>query len=256
MNSKKHQATPSHFKGEVFDAFLGCTCLFRKLSAAIVLFSLLTSASFSQTKERVNYKYRLYLPENYMKNASSYPLIIYLHGGGQRGNDLYKLNEYGLPYLISKGQNFKFIIASPQCPEGKYWTTDNWIDSLLIDLNAKYRIDSSRIDLTGISMGAYGVYCIAMDCPAKFAALLPLCGGCNDIDTSRICTIRNIPIWTFHGTDDDKIPISETERIVKILNTCSGKILFTRIANKGHSIQYLYETNPEIYDWLLKQKKK
>lgn len=255
MIAKKQNAKHRQFKGVSLDTSFGRSCMFTKLLGMIISLSLFTTVAFSQTKEIVSYKYQLYLPENYSENTKPYPLVIYLHGGSQRGNDLHKLNEYGLPYLISKGQNFKFIIASPQCPLNKFWTTDNWIDSLLIDLNAKCRIDTTRIYLTGISIGAYGVFNVAMDSPEKFAALLPLCGGCNDSDTSRICNLRNIPIWAFHGISDDKIPISETERIVETLKRCGDKILFTRIENEGHSIQYLYETKPEIYDWLLKQKK-
>jgi predicted peptidase len=255
MIVKKEDAKPRQFTGVSFDTSFGRFCWFTKLMGVTILLSLFTTVTFSQTKEMVNYKYLLYLPENYAENTKTYPLVIYLHGGGQRGTDLLKLNEYGLPYLISKGQNFKFIIASPQCPEGKYWSTDNWIDSLLNDLNAKYRIDTSRIYLTGISMGGYGVFTAAMDQPERFAALLPLCGGCNDIDTARICNLKNIPIWAFHGTADDKIPIFETERIVRKLNNCQGKIRFTRLENEGHAIQYIYESKPEIFDWLLKQKK-
>jgi len=203
----------------------------------------------------MNYNYLVYLPKNYPESTKPFPLVIYLHGGGQRGNDLNKLKEYGLPYLVSKGYDFEFIVASPQCPGHKTWTTDNWIDSLLIDLNTKYRIDADRIYLTGISMGAYGVYTAAMDRPECFAALLPLCGGCNDCDTAKICNLKPTPIWAFHGTADDKIPISETERIVEKLNHCGGTIRFTRLDGEGHAIQYIYEAKPEIYDWLLKQKK-
>ncbi|MCL2651890.1 MAG: subclass B1 metallo-beta-lactamase, partial [Candidatus Azobacteroides sp.] len=103
--------------------------------------------------------------------------------------------------------------------------------------------------------GGYGTYIVAMDFPDKFAAIVPLCGGINDSDTSRVCNMRNIPIWTFHGTADDKIPISETERIVSELRKCNGEIKFTRLQNEGHAIQGLYEAKPQIYKWLLKHQK-
>lgn len=213
--------------------------------------------SLSQTKIKTNYKYLLYTPKADSNQTKKYPLIIYLHGGSQKGNDLNKLKTYGLPYLVEKGQNFNFIIASPQCPENKYWSSENWFDSLYINISTKYEIDTDRIYLTGMSMGGYGVYITAMDFPDKFAALLPLCGGCNDSDTARICNLKNIPIWAFHGTSDDKVPISETERIINGLKKCntSANVKFTQLENEGHYIQYLYENNPEIYDWLLKQKK-
>jgi predicted peptidase len=168
---------------------------------------------------------------------------------------LNKLKGYGLPYLVDKGQDFDFIIASPQCPENKYWVTENWFDSLYLDLKNRCRIDTNRVYVTGISMGGYGAFTVAMDFPETFAALLPLCGGCNDRDTTRICNLRNTPIWAFHGTTDDVIPIGEIERIVIALKQCNGNITFTRLENKGHGIQFLYEKNPEIYEWMLKQRR-
>lgn len=168
----------------------------------IFLFSFYIN-SYSQTKAKARYNYLLYMPKDYSKQKKKYPLVIYLHGGSQKGNDLSKLKGYGLPYLVSKGENFDFIIASPQCPDNKFWSTDNWFDSLYTDLITKYRIDTNRVYLTGISMGGYGTYIVAMDFPNKFAALVPMCGGCNDSDTSRICNLNKIPIWAFHGTADD-----------------------------------------------------
>lgn len=213
------------------------------------------SNGYAQTKQKAKYNYLLYLPKNYEKQLKKYPLVIYLHGGSQRGNDLNKLKGYGLPAMVDKGKNFNFIIASPQCPDNKYWSTENWFDSLYSDLISKYRIDTNRIYLTGISMGGYGTYIAAMDFPTKFAALAPLCGGCNDSDTSKICTINKIPIWTFHGTADDKISIAETQRVVKALQKCNGHIRFTPLPGYGHDIGFLYEKNSQIYGWLLKQKK-
>lgn len=221
----------------------------------IVLILLFPIASYGQVKVKAKYDYLLYLPKDYSSETKKYPLLIYLHGGSQKGNDLNKLKTYGLPYLIDKGQNFDFIIASPQCPENKYWSTENWFDSLYSDLIMRYRIDTNRVYCTGISMGGYGTYIVAMDFPDKFAAIVPLCGGINDSDTLRVCNLRNIPIWTFHGTADDKILISETERIVRGLKKCKGKIKFTKLQNEGHGIEYLYETKPQIYKWLLKHKR-
>lgn len=221
----------------------------------IVLILLFPLVSYGQVKDKVKYDYLVYLPKNYSSETKKYPLLIYLHGGSQKGNDLNKLKTYGLPYLIEKGQNFDFIIASPQCPENKYWSTENWFESLYSDLIMRYRIDTDRVYCTGISMGGYGTYIVALDFPDKFAAIVPLCGGINDSDTSRVCNLRNIPIWTFHGTADDKILIGETERIVSGLKKCKGKIKFTKLQNKGHGIEYLYETNPQIYKWLLKHKR-
>lgn len=228
-----------------------------KLNFFIFLFVLFGFNANSQTKTKASYDYLLYLPKDYAKGTKKYPLAIYLHGGSQKGNDLNKLKIYGLPYLVEKGQDFDFIIASPQCPDNKYWSTENWFESLYAELSSKYRIDTDRIYLTGISMGGYGTFITALDFPDKFAAIVPFCGGVNDSDLARICNLSKIPVWTFHGTADDKIPFSETERIEKSLESCetNKNFKFTRLENEGHEIQYLYETKPEIYKWMLKQKK-
>ncbi len=151
--------------------------------------------------------------------------------------------------MIDKGKNFDFIIASPQCPENKYWSTDNWFEPLYDDLLGKYRIDKKRVYLTGISMGGYGTWQTAVAYPDKFAAILPLCGGCDD--STQICQIKQVPIWTFHGTADDLIPFGVTERLVKSLNECGGNVKFTRLEGAGHDIENMYEKK-EVYDWLLK----
>ena len=206
-----------------------------------------------KVKSREKYKYLIYLPKGYAAQKTEYPLVIYLHGGSQRGQDLAKLNLYGLPYRVKKGDDFDFIIASPQCPEGKFWSTDNWFEPLFEELKKTYRIDPKRVYLTGISMGGYGAWQTAVAYPDVFAALLPLCGGCDD--STQICRINYVPIWTFHGTDDDQVSIDETERLVRRLNQCGGNVKFSRLQNEGHSIQYLYE-DKTLYDWLLKQHKK
>jgi predicted peptidase len=205
------------------------------------------------TKPKVECDYLLYQPKDYTNRNDSFPLIIYLHGGSQRGKDLNKLKGYGLPYLIDKGNDYNFIIASPQCPDNTYWSRIDWFGSLYQDLTSKYRIDMNRVYVTGISMGGIGTWHAAMDYPDKIAAIVPLCGGCND--SINICHINQIPVWTFHGTADTEIDISETVRLVNRLNKCDGKVIFTRLENEGHGIQYIYEKNPEIYKWMLEHNK-
>lgn len=205
-----------------------------------------------KNKIKQQYTYLLYVPKDYATSKTAYPLVIYLHGGSQRGEDLTKLKTYGLPYLVEKGNDYPFIIASPQCPDGKFWSTDNWFDPLYAELTSQYRVDTNRVYLTGISMGGYGTWQTAVAYPNKFAAIMPLCGGCDD--STQICNLRNVPIWAFHGMADDVIPISETERLVRRLEQCNGQVTFSRLENKGHSIQYLFEDRT-LYDWLLKHHK-
>ena len=221
---------------------------------SILLFGLLlaqqTTCAQTAPKPHARYDRLLYLPQDYASSEKVYPVLIYLHGSSLRGNDLNKLTTYGPPQQIKNGRDFNCIIVSPQCPDGKFWSTDNWFDTLYAELKTNYRIDTKRVYLTGISMGGYGAWQTAVAYPDKFAAVMPLCGGCDD--STQICKIRHIPIWTFHGMADDVIPITETERLVKRLRECNGQVQFTRLENEGHGIQYLYEGNA-LYDWLLKQ---
>ncbi len=222
---------------------------------SVIAFCFYSVLSTAQEKAKVNYKHLTYLPEKYNTDTLSYPLVIYLHGGSQKGNDLEKLKIYGLPYLVDQGKEFDFIMVAPQCPDGKYWSTENWFDPLYNEAVSNYRVDKSRVYVTGISMGGYGTYIAALDHPEKIAAIVPLCGGVNDSDTSRICVLKDVPILTYHGTADKDISIQETERIVNGLKKCEGNIIFHRLEGESHGIQYLYETNSDIYRWLLKQRK-
>ncbi len=204
-------------------------------------------------KPKAKYPYLLYLPEDYDAGKARYPLLGYLHGGSQKGTDLNKLKAYGPPQLVDQGRDFPFIIASPQCPEGKYWSTDDWFAALYADLVARYRVDKRRVYVTGISMGGYGAWQAAADYPETFAAVVPLCGGLND--SAQVCRVKRIPVWTFHGTQDDVISIGETEKLVRGLGRCNGRVTFTRLENEGHAIQYLYERD-DLYEWMLNQKKR
>jgi predicted peptidase len=203
------------------------------------------------------YDYLLYLPQKYHHNTAKYPLVIYLHGSSQKGRDLNKLKAYGLPSLIEKGNQYEFIIVSPQCrPEVIDWSSDNWFEPLYAEITSKYRIDPDRVYITGISMGGGGALEIAKKHPEKFAALVPLCPWNSGVE--RICQLRNIPIWTLHGTDDQVVPITESQEKVAKLKECNANVKFTALDNEGHGIHWLYEkqdTYP-IFAWMLSQKKK
>ncbi len=203
-------------------------------------------------KLKVRYNYLLYLPDNYQTGQNKeFPLIISLHGASLRGSNLNLLKKYGLPNLIEKGEKFDFIIASPQCPEGLYWDSQNWFDNLFTELTSKYRIDTNRIYLTGMSMGGFGTWNIAMEYPDKFAAIVPLCGGGN---ISKVCRLNHVPVWVFHGTNDSIVPIKRSEVLVNKLKQCGGSVKFTRLKGKGHAIQWVYE-DQRIYVWMLEHRR-
>jgi len=209
---------------------------------------------YSQKNKKIkkDYKYLLYVPKEDKKLTDGIPLVIYLHGASCKGSNINKLKKYGLPYYVSKGNHYDFIIASPQCPSNKSWLSENWFEPLYDKLTTKYKIDSSRVYVIGMSMGGYGAWHLAMEYPEKIAALVPLCGGCYD--STRICNIRRIPVWAIHGALDKAIPIYETEKLVTKLLACNAPVKYTRVEDRGHNIAN-YFGRKEIYEWLLEQKK-
>ena len=228
-------------------------CLFSRTSAK----NIGSDQTENSLKDQKKYNYLLYLPKEYDVVKKKYPLIIYLHGSSQRGNDINKLKAYGPPQLVQQGRNFDFIIASPQCPAGvRNWSAENWFETMFAELNSKYEIDPERIYLTGVSMGGGGTFDLAKKYPDKFAALVPLCAW--DSDVTNLCNIRHIPTWTFHGKQDEVVPVSETEEKVKKLRNCKGNIELTVLENDGHGIQWLYEKQDtyDIYNWMLKHKRR
>jgi len=199
-----------------------------------------------------SYRYLLYLPKDYRKRSSGkWPLLVYLHGKSRRGYNLEKLKKYGPPYLVSEGWHFPFIIVSPQCPPDRIWNTDDWFPSLYKELSSKYRIDQNRIYLTGMSMGGSGVWSLAIKHPEYFAAAIPLCGGWN---TKNIKAMKRIPVWAFHGANDRIVSPGETEQMVHALRKAGGKVRYSILEGKGHSIHKIYEKKV-MYEWMLKQRK-
>ncbi len=205
----------------------------------------------------VSYSYLSYLPAGYATaKETAYPLVIYLHGSSARGSNLASVKVSGLPRLAEDGRKFDFILVAPQCPSGRLWSSEDWAGPLLKELNGRYRIDPDRIYLTGVSMGGGGTFDVAKRYPGTFAALAPMCAWASD--TYQLCKLKNIPIWTFHGTEDHVVPIAETEQKVKVLKDCGGRIKYTRLKGEGHSIHFVYDPDNEyrLLEWMLSHSKK
>ena len=205
-------------------------------------------------KTRVNYL--LYIPEIYPKSRKRWPLVLFLHGAGERGNDLEKVKMHGPPKLVAKeGKEFPFILVSPQCPTGGWWSGDREItalNALLDDIVARYRVDVDRIYVTGLSMGGFGAWRLALDYPDRFAAIAPICGGG---DPARAERIKHLPVWVFHGAKDNTVPLRASEAMVAALKKAGGNVRFTVYPDAGHDSWTETYNNPELYKWLLKQKR-
>jgi len=194
--------------------------------------------------------YLTYLPVNYYQSNKKWPLIFYLHGAALRGNNAELLKQNGLPKLLEKNE-LPFIVVSPQCPKGKYWTKDILVQ-LLKEVQKNYRVDKSRIYLTGNSMGGYATWTLALELPNKFAAIVPISGGGS---TKKIRRIKDVPTWVFHGANDTVVNISESQEMVDALMECDGNVKFSVFQSKGHDIMNEVYRNEDLYKWLLEQKR-
>ena len=200
----------------------------------------------------VNTQYLIYLPEDYNKTNKKWPLVMFLHGSGERGTDIELVKKNGPPKLVSEGKKFPFILLSPQCPLGQRWNALT-LSVLLDEVEKNYRIDKKRIYITGLSMGGEGTWKLIMAQPKRFAAAAPVCGrtGSSYLDA---CILNTLPIWVFHGAMDDVVSIDESERMVKALKECGNDVKFTIYPNANHNAWTETYSNPELYVWLLKFK--
>ena len=197
-------------------------------------------------------EYLLFLPESYAQSTNQeFPLILFLHGAGERGSDLDSVKRHGIPKIVETNPDFPFIAVSPQCPEDSWWTSElHTINGLIEEIVEKYQVDTSRIYLTGLSMGGFGTWSLASMFPERFAAIAPVCGGGEVRQILR--SLVEIPIWTFHGQKDDVIPFSRSEEIVTALKKHGSSIKFTIYPEAGHDSWTKTYDNPELYKWFLK----
>ena len=168
-----------------------------------------------------------------------WPLILYLHGGSLRGDDVEQLRIRGLPHKLESEPDFPFVVVSPQCPAGEIWTDAEAIDALLDRVMRDYRIDPQRIYITGHSMGGRGALYFAYRLPSRFAAVLAL-GPYSPI-TAWGDKLAQIPLWLFHGTADALAPIAETKELVQAIEAAGGHPRFNSLRGRDHFILDVYD---------------
>jgi predicted peptidase len=210
-----------------------------------------TSHSFQkEVKINLSANYLLYLPKDYDDSDKLFPLVLFLHGMGERGTDIEKVKTHGIPKLISEGKEFPFIVVSPQCPDEYFWNDDVLI-ALLDEIEENYRVDKNRIYVTGLSMGGHGTWTLALAQPNRFAAIAPVCGWGHPVE---FCKLAHMPIWVFHGAKDFVVPLSLSEQIVEQLKACgSTKVKFTIYPEATHDSWTETYNNEELYKWFLEQ---
>jgi len=198
----------------------------------------------------VGCKYLLYLPADYGKDAKKkWPLIMFLHGAGERGENLELVKKHGPPKMIAQGKPFDFIIVSPQCPNDIWWPeqTDVLI-SLFDDIETKYRVDTDRIYLTGLSMGGFGTWSLTERYPQRFAAIAPICGGGERYAANRL---KDVPVWAFHGAKDNVVPVARSQEMVDAVKKAGGDAKLTIYPEAEHDSWTQTYDNPQLYEWLL-----
>ena len=194
-------------------------------------------------------KYLLFEPKTPVE--SPLPLIVFLHGSGERGNDVQKVKIHGPMKQAEQETDFPFMILSPLCPKGTWWVIGEVVE-LIDDIIVRYPVDEDRIYLTGISMGGYGTWDLAAKHPEKFAAIVPICGG-GDPNTAG--SLSPLPIWVFHGAEDPTVPVRNSDVMVEALKKAGNDVQYTVYLKVAHDSWTQTYENPRLYEWLLKHRR-
>jgi predicted peptidase len=192
-----------------------------------------------------------------MGPGKNLPLVIFLHGAGERGDDNQAQLKHGSSLFASdKTRNdYPALVAFPQCPKGQWWSGDNLKNALALthDLTSRYPVDPDRVYITGISMGGFGSWAAISAEPETFAAAAPICGGGNP---KKADEIKDIPIWAFHGADDTVVKPDKSREMVEAVKQAGGSPKYTEYPKVKHNSWDQVFKDPDYLSWLFSQKKK
>jgi predicted peptidase len=179
-------------------------------------------------------------------------MIVFLHGSFAQGRDLSTFRPWQPPQAAGMGEDFPFVVVTPQCP-GEYdaWPSDLLVD-LIDDVVRKYDVDARRVYITGVSLGGRGSWSFACDYPERVAAVVPVCGTYSHPE--RIHRIKDVPVWAFHGDQDTMVSFAATKKMVDGLKAAGGNVRFTVYEGAGHGISGRVYRTKELYEWLLQQR--
>jgi predicted peptidase len=205
-------------------------------------------------------KYVVFVPHDY-SSKKAYPLILFLHGAGERGDDgqlpaMQGIANGGIKFKNNE-KTFPFVVVFPQCKVKGKWKAGgpdaNRALAILDEVQKSYKIDDKRLYLTGLSMGGYGTWSLAAAHPDKWAAIAPICGGG---DTSTAEKIKHIPCWCFHGDQDGAVKVKLSRDMIDALKKVGGNPRYTELPYVGHNSWDCAYVTPELYSWFLKQSTK
>ncbi len=200
----------------------------------------------------MNRKFLLYVPREYMRQQNT-PLLLFLHGMGERGTDLAMVRRVAIPRLIEGGRDFPMLVATPQClvgPDGKGWWHAGDLIGLVDHLERQYKVDPKRIYVTGLSMGGFATWDLACRNPQRFAAIVPVCGGGNPNEAGKL---KNLPTWVFHGDKDTTVALAKSQEMVDGMKAAGGNPKFTIYAGVGHNSWDRAYAEKDLVPWLLAQ---
>jgi predicted peptidase len=207
--------------------------------------------------KQVTYRYLLFTPKDYDQDKKKkWPLMIFLHGAGERGTNLAKVAVHGPPKIVANRADFPFVVVSPQCPTGEIWDKDG-IMALTDRVIKEYRVDPERVYLTGLSMGGFGTWAIAAAYPDRFAAVAPICGGGNVIDVllakrGKEAALKTLPVWAFHGAKDPVVKLEESQRMIDVFKrNGNNDVKLTVYPEAQHDSWTEAYNNEELYKWFL-----
>jgi predicted peptidase len=214
------------------------------------------------------YKYQVYVPENWT-DKQKWPVILFLHGAGERGDDGLIQTEVGIGTAIRRYRSrVPAIVVMPQCRKDVWWASDAMGDvamAALAQAQREFHGDSARIYLTGLSMGGYGTWYLAGKYHGKFAAIAPICGGILMPDKARAQSAddmkpyteaagkigKDTPTWIFHGGDDPVVPPAESQRMAAAMKALGGEVKYTEYPGVGHNSWEKAYAEPELFTWML-----
>ncbi|HYG73798.1 MAG TPA: dienelactone hydrolase family protein [Planctomycetota bacterium] len=250
-----------------------------RLSLAVLLATLLSASAFgaAEFEARIfkdaggaTLPYRLLRPKNY-DPKQVYPLVLFLHGSGERGNDNQRQLVHGTKLFLKEENLTKYpcFVVAPQCPSGKQWVDTPWGNDshvmpekpsepmrlaleLIEELKTELRINEKRLYVTGLSMGGFGAWDAIQRNPNMFAAAIPVCGGA---DETKAALIAKIPVWVWHGDKDTVVKTKRSRNIVDALKKAGGDPKYNELKDTGHDAWTKAYSEPTLLEWLFKQSK-
>jgi predicted peptidase len=207
--------------------------------------------------EGATYPYVVYVPRDYTP-AKKWPVVLFLHGAGERGSDGLKQSDVGIGRsLRMHSERWPAIVVMPQCAARERWAGRMAAQAVkaLDQTMAEYSTDPDRVYLTGLSMGGYGSFLVASEHPQRFAAVVPICGGGDPAKMAPV--LKELPMWVFHGDADTAVPVTRSREMVEAIKAAGGeKVRYTEYPGVGHNSWDPAYAEKELTDWLFAQKRR